>query len=216
MSTGPRRTNLHSEAFDLGGARLVLDASCAINLLGTGAAESVLAAVPAAVLIEKHPFREVRRHPIEGRDHTSELDSLQRKGLLEVVSLSEAGNRIFRDSGAASLDLELDDGEAATIAYVVSEGESNVPVIDERKATRLFKERWPGRPIIDTVTLFHTLLQCQQHSSRATRDAVYSALLHARMQVAPSMRPWVVDLIGRQRASKCISLGPYRDSRTKM
>lgn len=206
---------MHSEAFDLGSARLVLDASCAINILGTGTAESVLGAVPSAVLIEKHPFREVRRHPIEGRDHTSELAALQRKGLLEVVSLSEAGNRIFRDSGEKSLDLELDDGEAATIAYAVTEGECNVPVIDERRATRLFKERWPGWPIIDTVTLFHTLLRHRRLSERATRDAVYSALLHARMQVALGMRPWVVDLIGQQRASKCISLGPYRYPRAK-
>ena len=206
---------MHSEAIDLDGARLVLDASCAINILGTGAAESVLGTVPSAVLIERHPFREVRRHPIEGRDHTSELDSLQRRGLLEVVSLSEAGNRIFRDSGETSLDLELDDGEAATIAYAVSEGESNVPVIDERKATRLFKERWPGRPIVDTVTLFQMLVQHRRLSLRAARDAVHSALLHARMQVAPSMRPWVVDLIGQQRASKCISLGPYRYPRAK-
>lgn len=215
MSTGPRRTTLHSEAFDLDGARLVLDASCAINILGTGAAASVLGTVPSAVLIETHPFREVRRHPIEGRDHASELDSLQRTGLLEVVSLSEAGNRIFRDSGETSLDLELDDGEAATIAYAVSEGGRNVPVIDERKATRLFKERWPGRPIIDTVTLFQTLVQDRRLSLRAAQDAVHSALLHARMQVAPGVRPWVVDLIGQQRASKCISLGPYRHPRVK-
>ena len=206
---------MHSEAIDLDRARLVLDASCAINILGTGAAESVLGTVPSAVLIERHPFGEVRRHPIEGRDHASELDSLQREGLLEVVSLSEAGNRIFRGSGETSLDLELDDGEAATIAYAVSEGESNVPVIDERKATRLFKERWPGRPIIDTVTLFQMLVQDRRLSLRAAQDAVHSALLHARMQVAPDVRPWVVNLIGQQRASKCISLGPYRHPRAK-
>ena len=210
MSTGPRRTTLHSEAFDLGGTNLVLDASCAINLLGTGTAELVLRAIPAAVLIEEHPFREVRRHPIEGRDHTTELASLQRHGLLEVVSLSEAGNRIFRDSGETSLDLELDDGEAATIAYAVSEGESTVPVIDERKATRLFKGRWRGRPIIDTVTLFQLLVRHERLRSNEARDAIHSALLYARMQVAPGMRPWVVDLIGQQRASECPSLGSYR------
>lgn len=215
MSTVPRRTTLPSESFDLGRARLVLDASCAINLLGTGAAESVLGTVPSVVLIEKHPFREVRRHPIQGRDHTSELNSLQRKGLLEVVSLSEAGNRIFRESGETSLALELDDGEAATIAYAVSEGECSVPVIDERKATRLFKERWSGQPIIDTVTLFQMLVRHERLSLQVAEDAVHSALVHARMQVAPGMRLWVVDLIGLERASECPSLGPYRFLRTE-
>ena len=86
MSTRPRRTTSHSESLDLGGARLVLDASCAINPWGTGSAESASPALPAAVLIEKHPFREVRRHPIKGRVHASELASLQRNGLLQAPS----------------------------------------------------------------------------------------------------------------------------------
>ena len=84
MSTGPRRTIFHSEAFDLGSARLALDESGAIYLVGTGSAVSVLPTIPSAVLIEKHPFREVRRHPIEGRDHRPVLASLQRNGFLET------------------------------------------------------------------------------------------------------------------------------------
>ena len=204
---------MRSSALDLGTAHLVLDASCAINFLGTGVAELVIGALPSAVLIEKHAFMEVRRHPIEGRDHESELGSLQRKGLLKVVSLSEAGNRIMRDSGETSLDLELDDGEAATIAYAVSEGLSTVPVIDERKATRLFKKRWPDLPIIDTVTLFQMLVQHKWLSLSEVRNAIYSALLHARMQVAPSLRPWVVGMIGEQRAAECPSLGSKQDHR---
>lgn len=204
---------MRSSALDIGTAHLVLDASCAINFLGTGVAELVIGAVPSTVLIEKHAFMEVRRHPIEGRDHTAELCSLQSKGLLNIVSLSEADNRIFRDSGETSLDLELDDGEAATIAYAVSEGLSTVPVIDERKATRLFKKRWPDLPIIDTVTLFQMLVQHKWLSPSEVRNALYSALLHARMQVAPSMRPWVVGVIGKKRADECPSLGSKRDHR---
>ena len=204
---------MRSSALDIGAAHLVLDASCAINFLGTGVAELVIGALPSTVLIEKHAFMEVRRHPIEGRDHESELGSLQRKGLLKVVSLSEAGNRIMRDSGETSLDLELDDGEAATIAYSVSEGLSTVPVIDERKATRLFKKRWPDLPIIDTVTLFQMLVQHKWLSLSEVRNAIYSALLHARMQVAPSLRPWVVGMIGEQRAAECPSLGSKQDHR---
>ena len=213
MSTGLGRSTVRSNALDLGAAHLVLDASCAINFLGTGVAELVIGAVPSTVLIEKHAFMEVRRHPIDGRDHASELCSLQSKGLLKVVSLSEAGNRIFRDSGETSLDLELDDGEAATIAYAVSEGLSTVPVIDERKATRLFKKSWPDLPIIDTVTLFQMLVQHKWLSLSEVRNAIYSALLHARMQVAPSLRPWVVGVIGEQRAAECPSLGSKQDHR---
>ena len=49
---------MHSEAIDFGSARLVLDASCAINLLGTGSAESVLPTLPSAALIVKHTSSE--------------------------------------------------------------------------------------------------------------------------------------------------------------
>ena len=88
-----------------------------------------------------------------------------------------------------------------------------VPIIDERKATRVYQERWPRRPIIDTVTLFQMLTKHQRLSERVARDAIYSALRHARMQVAPSIRSWVVDLIGRQRAAECPSLGACCKSR---
>ncbi len=54
---------------------LVLDASAAVNLLGTAASRDILSVMPWNVVIEKRANREIRRHPIDGRDHVSELEA---------------------------------------------------------------------------------------------------------------------------------------------
>ena len=174
---------MKSITLDLDQARLVLDASVAINLLGTGVGTAILEATPAPVLMEEHAFREIRRHPIHSRDHTEDLGAWQDSCLLTVVSLFGEGKRIFEGPAGNGLVTQLDDGEAATIAYAVSEGKNTVPVIDERKATRLFKERWPERQVIDTVTLVRSLVEIKTLSEELARDAIHSALLHARMRV---------------------------------
>ena len=187
----------------------MLDASVAINLLGTGAGAAILEATPAPVLMEEHAFREIRRHPIPSRDHTEDLGAWQDSGLLTVVSLFGEGKHIFEGPPGNGLVTQLDDGEAATIAYAVSEGKNTVPVIDERKATRLFKERWPDLQVIDTVTLVRSLVEIKTLSEDLARGAIHSALLHARMRVVPEMREWVIGLIGPDLAAKCPSLGSY-------
>ena len=192
---------MNSAAIDLYPSRLVVDASVTINLLATGVGLSVLDATPSPVLMEVRAFQEVRRHPIRDQSHTLELERWQRQGLLSVVSLSAHGEDLLGE-----LDASLDDGEAATIAYAVSEAGDLVPVIDERKATRLFRTKWPDRKLIDTVSLFRSLLEIQALNLGTVRDAVHSALVHARMQVSPEMTPWVIQLIGEERAAECPSL----------
>lgn len=187
----------------------MLDASVAINLLGTGAGAAILEATPAPALMEEHAFREIRRHPIPSRDHTEDLGAWQDSGLLTVASVFGEGKHIFEGPPGNGLVTQLDDGEAATIAYAVSEGKNTVPVIDERKATRLFKERWPDLQVIDTVTLVRSLVEIKTLSEDLARGAIHSALLHARMRVAPEMRAWVIGLIGPDLAAKCPSLGSY-------
>ena len=206
MPVLPEKSILNSAAVDLYQSRLVVDASATINLLGTGVGHSILEATPSPVLMANQAYREVRRHPIGDRNHVNELREWQGLGLLTVVSLSAEGVRLLDDPTGANLASNLDDGEAATIAYAVCEGVNSVPVIDERKATRLFRDNWPERRLIDTVTLFRLLVEMKGLSLDTARDAIYSALVHARMRVTPEMQPWVIDLIGRHRAAECPSL----------
>ena len=98
----------------------------------------------------------------------------------------------------------LDDGEAATIAYAVSVG--GVPVIDERKATRICSELFPALRMACTVdVLAHPEIQ-KGLGGPGLADAVFNALHFGRMRVLPHHVAWVVDLIGIDRASLCSSL----------
>ncbi len=201
-----RRTALTSALLDRIDT-LVLDASVAINLLGTAASRDILSVMPWNVVIEKRAHREIRRHPSDGRDHVSELQAWELDGCARVVSLQAEAREIFDDLTTGSLAETLDDGEAATIAYAVAGPERTVPVIDEKKATRIFHERWPSRRLLETAGLFQSLVDAGLISNRFASDLIYAALTNARMHVSHRLRPWVVDLIGSSRAAKCPRLG---------
>lgn len=153
-------------------ARLVLDASVAINFLGTGVGAAVLETTPAPVLMGEHAFREVCRHPIHRGDQTEGLGAWQANGWLSVASLFGEGKQMFERPPGKGLVTHLDNGEAATIAYGGSEGKSTTPVTDERKATRLFKARWRERQVIGTVAVARPLVEVKALSDELARDSV--------------------------------------------
>jgi hypothetical protein len=97
----------------------------------------------------------------------------------------------------------LDDDEAATLAYAADT--AAIALADERKASRICKVRYPEVRIGGTVDLF-THPAVRTSLGPALGDAVYSALQQARMSVLARQIDWVVDLIGRDRASECSSL----------
>ena len=196
---------------DLNRIVLVLDASVAINLLGSGSSIAIMEAIPSRIVMESRAYRELRRHPIKGCDLHSELGRWTDNALLEVVSLHDSDRQVFDGLTNPRLESTLDDGEAATIAWAIGTGEHAVPVIDERKATKLFQRRWPQRRLIDSGILFRTIRESGLLTEETVREAVYSALLHARMRVSNEMKPWVVNLIGEERAGHCPSLGLRRN-----
>jgi predicted nucleic acid-binding protein len=194
---------------DLSGP-FVLDASAIINILGTGAARTILNLLPTPVIAEQTALREVMRHPIADADHAAELAALQKAGQLISHSMNAAGLEIFRALTANDLSGGLDDGEAATIAYAVTHSKMAVPVIDERKAVRIFSTSWQGRPAIGTLDLLTHNRVVAGVTKSELKEAIYSALFHARMRVPCDYRAWVVEIVGRGRASRCPSLGPMR------
>jgi hypothetical protein len=100
----------------------------------------------------------------------------------------------------------LDDGEAATIAYAIATSTEAVVVTDERKAARIFSERWPHRTLIDTVTLLAQPSHGAQVDEQMLANACFSALTHARMRVPSPGVEWIWELIGDERAAQCPSL----------
>jgi predicted nucleic acid-binding protein len=138
-----------------------------------------------------------------GRDtpHADALQDLVTAGHIEIVPLDDTGWQHFEMLVFGHAWETLDDGEAATIAYVTERGA--VAIIDERKATRICAERFPDLGVITTVdVLLHPKVRLKL-GERAFADAIFAALRDARMAVSPRHFDEVVRLIGPERAGQC-------------
>lgn len=186
----------------------VLDASVLINFLGSGAVERLLPALPGSVLIADQTFREVLRDP-SGRIPPADIRrALAETGLVEVRSLDDTQALLYLELASAPDPDRLDDGEAATVALAVSC--STIPVLDETKARRVYRSRFPGHPLESTAGLFRRLNEGERLPPDDLRSALYQALRQARMQVVPDEREWVIRTLGPELAGHCSSLGRYR------
>jgi hypothetical protein len=129
---------------------------------------------------------------------------MQSLGLIKALPLDDGSSGHFERLVAGRTIDTLDDGEAATIACAVAI--KGVPIIDERKADQICKERYPDLLVGCTVDIFaHEALSAALGATKLS-EAVVNALLQARMRVLPHCLPWVVDLIGPANAGLCLSL----------
>lgn len=199
--------SLQSPFLSLPSVPLVLDASGLINLLGTGAAAEILGHLARPILVEVMACSELTRHPLADRDHKFEVADLLSSGLLTKANMSSDALSIFYELTASDISGGLDDGEAATIACAIADFSDAIPVIDEKKATRIFGERWSSRIITDSITMLSQRGVIDGLQDDGYIEAIYSALFHARMRAPKAMRPWLETLLGSERAAACPSLG---------
>jgi predicted nucleic acid-binding protein len=184
---------------------LVLDASVVINLLGTGTADKIVRALGRRCVVERNAWREVTRDPLTGRSAAEPLGLLADVGLLERQQMQGAATTVFLDLSLAQPPEGLGDGEAATLAHAVKGGAT--AVIDEKKALRIGAAKFPELRLLATLDLLSVGSVAEALGRATLADAVFSALIHARMRVPSEFRKWVVDLIGRERALRSPSLG---------
>ena len=185
---------------------VVADTSVLINLNATKYAETVLDALPNPFLVVTEVRLELKGDEKTGRDDAAAVDAWHVSGHLQVVQLGSTGLEHFGRLVSGPVAQTVDDGEAATIAYALECRPPAVPLIDERKATRICAERFSGLVTGSTVDLL------AQDDVRAAlgcatlADAVFNALYDGRMRVLPHHLEWVVGLIGPERARQCSSL----------
>ena len=181
---------------------IVLDASVVINLLGCGAADRVLAALPGRRVVADVTSREILRDPITPANYGDPLNPLVAAGLLERVELIPAAMTMFiKLVGAAPPD-DLGDGEAAAIALAQELGMSIG--LDDKKARRIVRDQFPGLRMHSSVDLF-ALPAVAATLGNDLPDVVFAALMNARMRVMPENEAWVLLLLGN-RAAECPSL----------
>jgi predicted nucleic acid-binding protein len=183
---------------------VVADTSVVINLNATNRAPGILDALPCRVVVTEIVAAELQEDRRSGRRDWELLQALVISGHINVVALGKAGLTIFGELVVGPAGDTLDDGEAATIAYAVEH--EIAPVIDERKALRICRERFSSMRPICTVDLFAETAVVSLLGQDILSDAVFRALREARMRVPFERVPWVVDLIGADRAALCPSL----------
>lgn len=183
---------------------IVADTSVVINLNATDRAAGILNALPFRVVLTDIVAGELREDHRSGRNDTRRLDALVQAGLISLVSLGEPGLVVFGELVVGPAGDTLDDGEAATIAFAVEH--EIAPVIDERKALRICAEKYPALRPMCTADLFADIAMLAALGRDVLADAVFRALREARMRVLVERVPWVVELIGAERAADCPSL----------
>lgn len=187
-----------------GVASLVGDASIWINLAATGRARQILECTPVPITITTTAMQELEGGRSKGRETAEVVADLIRANLVREVALSADDEAVFLDLVAGSTGLTLDDGEAATIASALSSG--SVALIDERKATSLCNERYPGllvRSTTDLLLASHIALTFQREQ---LADCLFRALSIARMRVPEHHLAEVCELLGPDRRRGCRSL----------
>lgn len=184
--------------------QLVLDASVLINLLGTGEPAKILRALDRRIIVEAYALGEVTIDPSTNGSPEPILNSMASTGQIHAERLSSRGFDLFLSLTGAEFQAGLGDGEAAVIAHAVENGAA--AVLDDRKATRTARSKFPQLPIFNSFDLLSHENVLQQFGEEALGDLIFKALRHARMRVPPDYLDWVVALIGEHRARECPSI----------
>ena len=185
---------------------LIADTSVIINLLASGDAEQIFSGIKNPICIVEQIIDELEVGSDNGHLDQSILNTLIDNGTVQMVSLNDDGWDVFGELVCGPTPNTLDDGEAATLAYCVTNG--SVPIIDEKKANRICQDQYPSLQPISSVALFKLFKKHQIVSDDFLSTAIYKSLIIGKMRVLNSHLDWVVNLIGSERAYECISL-PY-------
>lgn len=191
---------------------LVADTSTVINLVATGLADEILAALPHRVVVVDVVLSELESGRARGYTHADRLRDLVDRATVDIVYLGAHGMRDFEALVVGGAAETLDDGEAGTIAYAVEH--SAVALIDERKAARICTNRYPSLRLASTVDVLTHSLVGRSLGSERLAEALFNALRLGRMRVPPHHLDLVVTLIGPERVAQCSSLPRHVRSRS--
>lgn len=189
-------------------AHLVIDSSVVINLVATGYAEEILASIPNRAVAVEEVVMEISRGHKKGKPGADIFNKLVESGHLIEVSLDPVALEHFGELSSGPAASTLGSGEAATIAHAAVN--NGMPIIDERKATRVCSEKYPDITIACTTDIFsHPDVQKALGRNKLSA-AVENALGKARMSVLHDHhREWITRLIGPEKASSYSGLSKH-------
>jgi len=160
---------------------LVLDASVIINLLGSGSPETILAATGVDCIVVEQTLAEITRHPIAGLCHKEILSALGHDGHIQLHRMSSEEYALYLSLIQGASSECLDDGESAAIAVAVSTKQA--VILDDGKARRIRRERFPSVPVVSSLQLFVAAGVRSGWPLEQVRGVVASAITTAKMNV---------------------------------
>ncbi len=189
---------------DAGADALLLDASVLLNILGTGITSEVLKALAMPTIVEETTLVEALRDPRDGTSADDIISELLSTRILLREVMDARSLDIFLDLVGANPPDDLSDGEAATIAYAVIRNAT--AAIDERKATRIARMRFPQLTICSTLDILSSPCVIRALGIESLSAALFDATKYARMHIPRQFEDWVRDLLGPERSTECRSL----------
>lgn len=180
------------------------DASSLINLHASGVDALVFAGLPHTVNVPQNAVNELERGRKRGYTNADRLAETVRTGLLKVTALSGLSLEIWESLISGPVSDTLDDGEAATLALTVEHG--GIALIDEQKALRIAAARFPQIEVVTTTELFLHPSTVEIIGSQRHVQAIYHALVGAKMNVPSHLMHSVAILIGPERLRDCRSI----------
>lgn len=186
------------------GKGLALDASVLINLLPTNRMAEILTALCVPLVVTAQTYREFYIDPRDRTRNTELLAPFVSSGVFQRVVLAEDALGLCLDLAGASPPDDLNDGEAATLAY--SRCHSLDAVVDETKTRNVCKRLFPDVVLYSTIELFRSRQVVDVLGPEGLTGAIFAALHLGRMRVAAEHDAWVRELLGPERVSLCRSL----------
>lgn len=171
---------------------VVLDASPMLNILGSGSPQLILTSFAGACLVEENTLKEIQRDPFDGGPALPIIERLIASACLRVTRMGSAAYEHYLELVASDSVHGLGRGESAALAYANEIGA--IVVLDDRKARRIGKMKFPKCIQWTSVELFKRGLRASGIPKNQTADLVRFAIGKARMHISPEDREWLTYL----------------------
>ena len=192
---------------------IVVDTSPLLNVIASGQPGQILAGVRSQVVVAEVTIREVRRNPRSGFNAGPLLDEMIARDLLTPIEFDNVAMELFFELVSGEYHTAIGDGEAGAIAVAIANA---LPVVlDDQKAARAAKKSAAHLQIISSIDLFIAAQSQGTLPCAALSDALYDALVYARMRVPSANIKWVREVLGDERFLQCPSIAQrFRASTT--
>lgn len=185
-------------------SEFMLDASVVISILESGYGDIIFGGLGPRMILTKQVIREVFPKRKINDNRREQLERLIRDRHLQQHVMQQDELLTFLDLVSAEHPDGLNDGEASTIASAYHR--NTAIVIDEHKALRICKEKFPAVPVYNAIDLLKLAEQQKLLSAAQLQEGLVNALQRARMHVHSWHMEWIAGKVQREVLANCRSI----------